>query len=306
MNEANRPQPAGSRVSDSSFILHPSSLSIAQSATLACLWEVMAPKAGNVHRGADFAGLTLADFAASAVAIGPALQAAAEGERLGRVVLAAIEATRAVTRTNTNLGIVLLLAPLAKAPRDVPLVQGVRRVLDELDAEDSRLVYEAIRLAQPGGMGSAAKHDIAGPAPPDLLVAMRLAAERDMVARQYVEGFADVLGTIVPWLGEALSRGWRLCDVIVHTHLRIMARWPDSLIARKCGLAAAQQAADWAVEVLASGNPGDETYYQSFANLDFWLRSDHNRRNPGTSADLITAALFAALRDGVIELPMMW
>src|SRR5688500_9340650 len=107
-----------------------SCLTIAQFATLACLWEVMAPKAGNVHRGADFDDLTLADFATSAVAIGPAMQAAADGERLGRVVLSAIEATRAVTQTNTNLGIVLLLAPLARAPKNIPLLQGVRNVLD--------------------------------------------------------------------------------------------------------------------------------------------------------------------------------
>lgn len=281
-------------------------LTIAQSATLACLWEVMAPKAGNVHRGADFADLTLADFAASAVAIGPAMQAAADGERLGRVVLSAIEATRALTRTNTNLGIVLLLAPLAKTPREMSLTQGVRRVLDALELDDSRLVYEAIRLAEPGGMGKAPEHDIAGSPPPDLLSAMRLAAERDMVARQYASGFEDVLHTIVPWLAEGLSRRWRLSDIIVHVHLRIMSHWPDSLIARKCGAAVAQKAADWAAEVLASGKPDEETFHESLADLDFWLRSDHNRRNPGTSADLITAALFAALREGVIELPIKW
>jgi triphosphoribosyl-dephospho-CoA synthase len=280
-------------------------LSISQAATLACLWEVMAPKVGNVHRGADFADLTLADFAASAVAIGPAMQAAAEGQRLGRVVYRAIEDTRAVTRTNTNLGIVLLLTPIAKAPRGLPLADGVRQVLKQLDAEDSRLVYEAIRLAQPGGMGQVEEHDVSGPTPVDLLEAMRLAAGRDIVARQYANEFEEVL-EIVSWLAAGLSRGWRLSDVIVHTHLEIMARWPDTLIARKCGAAVAQKAADWAAEVLAAGAPGDEAYQQELANLDFWLRSDHNRRNPGASADLITAALFAALREGVIRLPVTW
>jgi triphosphoribosyl-dephospho-CoA synthase len=280
-------------------------LTIAQSATLACLWEVMAPKAGNVHRGADFPDLTLADFAASAVAISPAMQAAAEGERLGRVVLTAIEATSAVTRTNTNLGIVLLLAPLAKASRDMPLEQGVERVLGELDPEDSRLVYEAIRLAAPGGMSKVREHDIADRAPDNLLDAMRLAAERDVVARQYAVNFADVLSVIVPWLREATAR-WRLSDAIVHTHLRTMSRWPDSLIARKCGATTAQQAADWAAEVLASGHPDEETYHQSLGNLDFWLRSDHNRRNPGTSADLVTAALFVGLVEGTVQTSVAW
>jgi triphosphoribosyl-dephospho-CoA synthase len=265
----------------------------------------MAPKAGNVHRGADFEDLTLADFAASAVAIGPAMQAAAEGERLGEVVLRAIQATRRVTITNTNLGIVLLLTPLAKASHDLPLAEGLRHVLDRLDQRDSHLVYEAIRLAQPGGMGRVAEHDIAGPAPADLLQAMRLASARDLVARQYADGFQEVL-QMVDWLRDGLARRWRLSDLIVHTHLQAMSRWPDTLIARKCGPATAQKAADWAAEVLAAGNPGDEAYHQELANLDFWLRSDHNRRNPGASADLVTAALFAALREGAISLPVAW
>jgi triphosphoribosyl-dephospho-CoA synthase len=280
-------------------------LTVAQSATLACLWEVMAPKAGNVHRGADFEDLTLADFVASAVAIAPAMQAAADGERLGRVVYQAIEATRAITSTNTNLGIVLLLAPLAKAPRELPLAVGVQAVLNGLDAKDGRLVYDAIRLAQPGGMGRVQEHDVSGPAPPDLMEAMRPAAGRDMVAQQYANGFQEVL-VIVDWIGEAFSRGCRLSDTIVHTHLQAMSRWPDSLIARKCGAEVAQKAADWAAEVLAAGEPEDEPYQQELANLDFWLRSDHNRRNPGTSADLVTAGLFAALREGVVQLPIPW
>src|SRR5262245_36434157 len=91
-------------------------LTIGQCATLACLLEVTAPKVGNVHRGADFDGLTFADFVTSAVAIGPAMEQAAE-TGVGRAVLSAIQATRQLVATNTNLGMVLLIAPLAAAPR---------------------------------------------------------------------------------------------------------------------------------------------------------------------------------------------
>lgn len=280
-------------------------LSVGQQATLACLWEVMAPKVGNVHRGVDFEDLTLADFAGSAVAIGPAMQAAADGERLGHVVYQAIEATRAVTNTNVNLGIVLLLAPLAKASVSALSRDGVASILSDLDAEDSRLVYEAIRLAQPGGMGSVDKHDVAGPAPGDLLTAMVEAADRDLVARQYANNFQQVF-QIVAWLQRALARDGRLSDTIVHVHLQTMHEWPDSLIARKCGADIAQTAANWAGEVLAAGTPQDEAYHRGLGNLDFWLRSDHHRRNPGTSADLVTAALFAALRQGMIALRARW
>ena len=94
-----------------------STLSIGQCATLACLLEVSAPKPGNVHRGADFEDMTFVDFAISAVAIAPAMENAVR-HGVGQAVWEAIQATRALVRTNTNLGTVLLLAPLAAVPRD--------------------------------------------------------------------------------------------------------------------------------------------------------------------------------------------
>ena len=97
-----------------------------------------------------------------------------------------------VTRTNSNLGILLLLAPLAKAAAESNVRTGLGRVLDELDVEDSRQVYEAIRLANPGGLGQVAEQDIKeGPTLP-LRQVMSLAAGRDLIARQYANGFREV------------------------------------------------------------------------------------------------------------------
>jgi len=285
-------------------VSRPAKLSIGQCGTLACLLEVSAPKPGNVHRGADFDDMTYLDMAASAVAIAPALEGVAADGRLGQCVLAAVVATRRVTATNTNLGTLLLLAPLAIVPQDDPLRSGVARVLRGLDAADARCVYEAIRVAQPGGLGKVTEADVAGPPPTDLLSAMRLSADRDLVARQYIDGFAEVLDLVVPWLQEGLARGWPLAEAIVHAQMRLMSRFPDSLIARKCGAAVAAQASAMACDVLAAGSPGDETYQRGLLDLDFWLRSDGHRRNPGTTADLIAGGLFAALRDGIIEFPL--
>src|SRR3954462_15952610 len=97
-----------------------SSLSIGQCATLACLLEATAPKAGNVHRGADFDDLTFTDFAVSAVALGPPMDSAA-ATGVGRAVYDAVAATRTLVATNTNHGMALLMAPLAAVPRDEPL-----------------------------------------------------------------------------------------------------------------------------------------------------------------------------------------
>jgi triphosphoribosyl-dephospho-CoA synthase len=197
-----------------------------------------------------------------------------------------------------------LLAPLAMTSETEPLALGVARVLAGLDADDARLVYRAIRLAEPGGLGKVDEADVRGEPPANLLAAMSLAADRDLVAKQYVNGFAEVLGNVVPWLDEGRRQGWTLSDAIIRTHLRLMSEFPDSLIQRKCGREIAQRAASMAAAALAAGQPGDEAYHRALADLDFWLRADGHRRNPGTSADLVAAGLFTALRDRKIELPL--
>lgn len=278
-------------------------LSISQCATLACLLEATAPKVGNVHRGADFDDLTFTDFLVSAVAIGPTMEAAAS-TGVGRAVRDAVAATRSRVATNTNLGMALLFAPLAAVPREERLtIKSIGGVLRCLTPDDCRLVYEAIRLAQPGGLGEVEAMDVAGEAPDDLLTAMRAAADRDLVARQYVASFRLVMDEALPALVGGRERGWSLTEAIIHTHLSLIARHGDSLIGRKCGLELAGKASAIAKQVLASGGPGDEGYYEAVADFDFWLRSDGNRRNPGTTADLIAAALFAGLRDGLLPPP---
>jgi len=281
----------------------PPPLSIGQCATLACLLEATAPKVGNVHRGADFDDLSFTDFAVSAALIAPAIEAA-EKTGVGRAVLDAIDATRQIVATNTNLGMVLLIAPLAAVPRDQRLtITSVHAVLQSLTADDARLVYEAIRLARPGGLGKVQTMDVADQPPASLLEAMAAAADRDLVAKQYATDFALVLHELLPALIAGRGRGWSLTDAIVHTHLSAIARHGDSLIARKCGLQESQRACALAAQVLEAGQPGDEAYFAALADYDFWLRADGHRRNPGTTADLIAAALFAALRDGLLPPP---
>lgn len=282
---------------------HRQPLTVGQCATMACLLEVTAPKPGNVHRGADFENLTFHDFLTSAVAIAPATDAAAGGAPLGRCVLDAVRATRDLTPTNTNLGIVLLLAPLAAATSKSSLTEGVKEVLASLTTEDAKNVYEAIRLAEAGGLGQVQQMDVAAQPPQDLLAAMRDAAGRDLVARQYAGNFQEIFSLVVPWLAKGENAGLTLSMNLVHVHVKLMSQFPDSLIARKCGAKVAQQSADRAATVIESGRPDSEVYQLALADLDFWLRSDHHRRNPGTTADLVTAGLFVALRESIIEPP---
>ncbi len=267
-------------------------------AQLACIWEATARKPGNVHRFRDFADLHYLDFLLSAAAIAPVLDKA-RGRQVGATVHEAVRATRRVVRTNTNLGIVLLLAPLATVPEEDDLRTGLARVLDALDVADARDVYTAIRLAVPGGLGCVPEQDVAEEPTQSLRQVMALAADRDSVARQYATAFREVFEEGVPALQDGLERTRTLEGAVIYCHLSWMARHPDSLIARKRGAVEAEEASRRAQEALATWD-GD---LSSLGELDAWLRAEGHARNPGTSADLVTATLFVALRQGNIVLP---
>jgi triphosphoribosyl-dephospho-CoA synthase len=274
-------------------------------AQVACVWEATARKPGNVTRFHDFEDATYLDFVLSAAAIAPVMATASQ-RRVGQTVLEAVRATRQVVRGNTNLGIVLLLAPLAAVHPGDDLRAGVGKVLSALDVEDCRRVYEAIRLAAPGGLGKVTEQDVAGEPTHSLREAMALAAGRDMVARQYANGFAEVFDDGVPVLTEGLTQTGSLEGAIIATHLHLMARHPDTLIARKCGLEVAEEAARRARQVLDLRWPSRREGWAAFGELDAWLRAPGHARNPGTTADLVTACLFAALHQAKINLPTGW
>jgi triphosphoribosyl-dephospho-CoA synthase len=274
-----------------------SGLSPGELARVACILEATARKPGNVHRFADFDDLDYLDFvlAASAVA-GPLDRAEADG--VGLAVLRAVEATRRVVATNANLGLILLLAPMAAVPMGVDLADGLPRVLGSLTVDDSHHVYRAIRLANPGGLGRADAQDVADEPTVTLREAMALAAGRDLVARQYADGYSLVLGQGLPTLRRNLEAGRPLEAAIVATYVEILADHPDTLIARKLGIEAAGEASRRAREAIDAGPSPD-----ALAALDAWLRGDGHRRNPGATADVTAAVLFAALREATIALP---
>jgi triphosphoribosyl-dephospho-CoA synthase len=272
-------------------------------AQFACLLEATARKPGNVHRFRDFDDVHYLDFVLSASAIaGPMDQAPASS--LGATILGSVEATRRLVASNTNLGMILLLAPLASVPGGEDLRQGVGRILEQTTVDDASLAYRAIRLAAPGGLGEADDQDVADEPTLTLREAMALAAGRDLVARQYANGFADVFNQALPGLEAGLSRGWPVETAIVGAFLAALAARPDTLIARKRGEPTAIEASRRASNVLGLGWPEARQGRQALDDLDAWLRQDGHARNPGATADLITAALFAALRNGTIELPL--
>lgn len=266
-----------------------------QAVLRACELDVKALKPGNVSLVSPGHGMSAADFLASAKAILEPITAPDIG--VGERIYAAIEATRRVVSCNTNLGIVLLLAPLIQATeisRSDSLENRTQQVLNSLTLQDADWAYRAIRLAKPGGMGADVEHDIAKPPKITLLQAMQEAANRDQIARLYCSGFRDLFQRNVVVWREALARWGSPARAATALFLESLAREPDSLITRKFGKdksegvsrdarevwLALNSAADW-------GNVSDR-----LAAWDAALK--FAGLNPGTTADITVATIFLA------------
>jgi triphosphoribosyl-dephospho-CoA synthase len=250
--------------------------------------EASAEKPGNITPRHDFADTSYEDMLRSAVVLGPELGRAAE-RGIGDTVLAAVRATGRVAGANTNLGIALLLAPLARAALlgGQTLRGRTEEVLAALTLEDARAAYTAIRTAGAGGLDEPVEHDVRDEPTIGLRDAMAAAAARDSVAAEYATGYALTFELGLPALVGALDAGLRPRPATVTLFLSLLAAIPDTLIARKRGREAAEQVSAGAARVLAG-----QLALEAF---DASLRRDGNALNPGTTADLVTAVLFVAL-----------
>jgi triphosphoribosyl-dephospho-CoA synthase len=274
---------------------------------VACIWEVMSRKVGNVHPSTSFTSTTVTDFLLSAVALNTPFQDRC-GRGVGLAVWSAVEATRELVSQNTNLGIALLMAPLIAASGPHGFRQKVDRVLSELTVEDAVHVFRAIRLANPGGLGNAPEQDVHSEPTVTLLEAMKLAADRDLIARQYANGYADVFDLGVPAFLAGFEKHGCVEAAVIECQLKWMAAFPDSLIARKLGLLAAEDVQRRVQHVLSLGGLDTPEGCRAGVELDAYLRSNGNQLNPGTTADLVAACLFVALRENKVKpsTPFRW
>ena len=266
----------------------------------ACKLDVAVRKPGNVSLASPGHGMQAAMFIASAqAAAGPLFEA---GARVGERIEAAVAATWAVAGCNTNLGILLLCAPIAKAVEMRPharapaaLQAAIEAVLADLDVADGAAAYRAIARANPGGLGSAPSQDVQRPPSIDLRAAMALAAPRDSIARQYRDGFVDLFTLGLPALGGGFLRGSEAAQMaaVQRLYLRLLSRFADSHIVRKHGTAVAQivmtAAQTWADRAEQAPTPQADA---EFAAWDEALKL--SRINPGTTADLTVATLLIA------------
>ena len=270
----------------------------------ACLAELEALKPGNVHIFADGHGMVVQDFIKSAEAAASVI--AQPGLTVGQRIFSAIEATWKAVGCNTNLGIILLSAPLIHAVlhgKQSTLRERLREVLQGLTVADAELAYQAILQASPAGLGESARYDVHATPSVTLLEAMREAQGRDLIAKQYANGFADVFGIGITRYKETLQRWGRPAWATTAVYLGFLAEFADSHIARKYGeaiaLAVREECKTHEQALLALENP--KTYQRTLLEFDTDLKA--RGLNPGTSADLTVATVLAVSLENIMASP---
>ena len=260
----------------------------------ACLAELDAPKPGNVHRFAPGHAWSLMDFVRSAEASAAAI--AARGARVG----VARPQRRRCDPGGGRPEHQSRHHPFVRAARGgdgscaCRAAPALADVLDNLDRADAADVFSAIAAANPGGLGRATRHDVNAPATATLREAMAEAAERDRIARQYVTAYEDIFSLGLPALATARRRQSDPRWSTLAVYLTFLAEMPDTHISRKFDAATAEairrEAAVWRDAFAAAPDPAGMT--EGLLGWDAALKS--RGINPGTSADLTVATLFAS------------
>lgn len=267
---------------------------LAEAFRAACMAELTSLKPGNVHIFADGHGMVVQEFIRSADAVAGVI--AQPGLSVGQRILASVEATWEVVDCNTNLGIILLSAPLihaALSDAKGSLRQRLLQVLAQLDVRDAELAFKAIVRASPGGLGEAGEHDVREAPSITLLEAMQASAGRDRIAWQYAHGFEDVFGVGLDAYTQAMEKWQNAAWATTALYLTLLSRFPDSHIQRKYGQLQAEdvsrQAGVHLNALLSHENP--KLYQRALLRFDAELKE--RELNPGTSADLTVATLLA-------------
>jgi triphosphoribosyl-dephospho-CoA synthase len=260
----------------------------------ACEHEVLSPKPGNVNSISDGHNMQAEDFIKSAHAIAPALTT--PGRSVGQRILYAIQATREVVDCNTNLGIVLLLAPLCAAIEQCNTIESLRdtlsSVLKTLTIDDAKYCFEAIQLAEAGGLGKVEQHDINSIPTITLLEAMEQAKSRDSIAAQYLNNYREIFDVGLVNLTLAINSGESIEWATTFAYLYLLSSSCDTLICRKQGEETAKAISYKAKQFVDSVNKNN--MLSSFSTeLSVWDKElKRNAINPGTTADLTAATLF--------------
>ncbi len=269
----------------------------------ACEIELQAFKPGNVSIYSEGHDMTVEDFRLSAKVSAPPL--CHPDYSLGEKIFYAVKATREAVGCNTNLGIILLCAPLIQAvgvcSSDMTLRQALHKVLNNTTVVDADWAFKAIALAAPGGLGKANEQDVNKPASVTLKAAMELASAKDRIALQYLTDYKDIFDFAVLRYNSSLLK-WNYHDwAVVAVYADLLSYYPDSHIERKYGNQYSERVASRMIylrdELARAENP--DSMMPLLHSIDLEFKSQGI--NPGTTADLTVATVLTVFLEDFIS-----
>ena len=280
---------------------------IAKMAQIASALEVSGyPKPGNVHRTRDFPDMEFEDFVISGIVIGDTIREACmnvdiDNPQLGRYILQAVSETDRWIKNNTNMGIVMMTTPIAVAAAIIDsfedIRQNVKLLMGNTSVDDACDLYDAINIADAGGMGDQDEYDVASDnAKAELREnnqtmydVLKISAPWDMLAREMTSDMPAVFEIGYPIYHE-LKESKSKNEACVLTFLTILSQVPDTLISRKYGSDEALKISMMTRDLLNLKNESD--FWDKVKEFDEFLFK--NKYNPGTTADLTAASIFVS------------
>jgi len=269
----------------------------------ACEVELQAFKPGNVSVYNEGHDMTVEDFRISYTVSSVPLTN--PDYCVGEKIYYAVKATREAVGCNTNLGIILLCAPLLQAAMDLKKKQSLRDalkcLLNNTNCKDANWMFKAITLATPGGLGDSESGDVKQQATMTLMEAMSIAAHKDRIAYQFLSYYKDIFeytffvyNAVFARFGD---RNWAALSVFS----ALLSRYPDSHIERKYGT----QYSDWVTEqmtkvhkaLVMTDNP--ESLIPMLYSIDKAFKS--KAINPGTTADMTVATVLVYLLEQLVN-----
>lgn len=269
----------------------------------ACDAELKAFKPGNVSIYSDGHDMTVAQFRLSAGVSAAPLTA--PGNSLGERIFHAVKATREAVGCNTNLGIILLCAPLLQAAETLQQGQTLRQRLAEILAAstktDADWVFRAITLAAPGGLGDSDDQDVAEEATVTLKEAMQIAANKDKIASQYTSDFKEIFDFTVLLYNANFAkfgdRNWATLAV----YSGALSRFADSHVERKYGT----RFSAWVSAEMSRINQALSEAHDPSTLMPMLYEIDAAFKakgiNPGTTADISVATVLVVFLEKLIN-----
>jgi triphosphoribosyl-dephospho-CoA synthase len=296
---------------------------------LAILLEASAHKPGNVSVVTNFEKTRYEHFLASAVAASSSFESATERgiavseDRIdpsdvgvGQLIKNCVSDINAWQHGgNTLLGTVILLCPMAVAAGMITwrerfnvssLRKNLKLVVESTTPEDAIHVYEAIRIANPSGLGKAPDLDINDPRATERIMdqkislyeVFKIAEKYDTICSEWTKNYPVTFDLAYPSLTSRLRNSSDPNLAIVQTFLQVLAEVPDTFIARKTSIEKARQISLEAKEITELGGLETSRGRKRLDKLDRELKKSSNLLNPGTTADIIGAALALCVLGG--------